>query len=225
MESLDNIKKSDIRNVIIDFKKDLSPTHRFSSFDYCYNYFMTVKGDDLLIDIEKSCLTLGFYLASWGMFRNSFLLDKSVLHYEETIKYIASLDQNAWKIDVHNYYENDNIKTIIDINKELKRCLVEKNKADLTLVTKVQLGVFGFIPAYDQYFCNTFREIFSEKCGFRRVNENSLKCLTDFYSSNKLVIDELANNTFTIDFKTKKETTINYPKAKIIDMYGFMKRI
>jgi len=28
------------------------------------------------INIEKSCLQLGFYLASWGMYRNTDLLNK-----------------------------------------------------------------------------------------------------------------------------------------------------
>ena len=66
--------------------------HRFKSFDYCYNYFVT--NSDLTLDIEKSCLTLGFYLASWGMFRgSSFLLQKSAKHFQPTIEYIATLDK------------------------------------------------------------------------------------------------------------------------------------
>ena len=91
----------------------------------------------------------------------------------------------------------------------------------MTLITKILLGVFGFIPAFDSYFSDTFRDILDGRCGFRRVNSNSLTCIKDFYDTNKLAIDKLSKETFTTDFLTGQKTTINYPKAKIIDMYGF----
>ena len=198
-------------------------SHRYKSFDYCYNYFL--KTDNLEMDIEKSCLSLGFYLASWGMFRGSgFLLQKSVKYFEPTIHYISSLDKSVWKIDVDRY-SDDNIDKILEIYDGIKRRLIPAGKADLTLTTKVLLGVFGFIPAFDNYFCNTFREIAAgskySKCGFRKVNRNSLNIIKEFYDSNKQAIDCLSKQTFTTDFLTGEKTEINYPKAKIIDMYGF----
>ncbi|EKM28037.1 hypothetical protein VCHENC02_6024, partial [Vibrio harveyi] len=37
-------------------------------------------------DMEKSCLALGFYLASWGMFRgSSFMLEKSAKNFENLV--------------------------------------------------------------------------------------------------------------------------------------------
>ena len=57
--------KKDIELVVNKFKSQLNPNDRYTSFDYCYNYFKTTK--DLTKDFEKSCLMLGFYLASWGM--------------------------------------------------------------------------------------------------------------------------------------------------------------
>jgi len=36
-------------------------------------------------------------------------------------------------------------------------------------------------------------------------------------------IDALSAETQTIDFKTGNPTGIHYPKAKIIDMYGWIK--
>ncbi len=71
------MKQADIKLVIEDFKLKSNPDDRYTSFDYCYNYFRTTN--DLNQDIEKSCLVLGFYLASWGMFRgSSFLLQHSI---------------------------------------------------------------------------------------------------------------------------------------------------
>ncbi len=211
--------RTDIETLVNEFKGLSGPNDRYSSFDYCYNYFRTT--DDLTQDIEKSCLALGFYLASWGMFRgSSFLLQKSVRHFEPTIRYIANLDESVWQIDVDKY-SGENIQTIIKIYKDIRLLLINNGNADLTLVTKILLGVFGFIPAFDNYFCNSFREISGGHCGFRKVNYKSLTVIKEFYKTNKAVIDRLSSETFTKDFLTGQDTTINYPKAKIIDMYGF----
>jgi hypothetical protein len=211
--------KTDIETIVNKFKSQSNPDDRYTSFDYCYNYFRTTN--DLTQDIEKSCLVLGFYLASWGMFRgSSFLLKKSVRHFEPTIRYIATLDKSVWEIDADNYDEK-NIQTIIKIYKDIKICLINKDNSDLTLITKILLGVFGFIPAFDNYFCNSFRAISDGQCGFRKLNIKSLSFIKIFYESNKTIIERLSDETFTTDFMTGQKTTINYPKAKIIDMYGF----
>lgn len=213
------MKRTDIESVIEDFKSKSKPDDRFTSFDYCYNYFRTTN--DLNKDVEKSCLVLGFYLASWGMFRgSSFLLQHSVKHLQRTIEYINTLDKTFWTIDVDNYTE-ENIETIINIYKEIRERLILKGNTDLTLITKVLLGVFGFIPAFDSYFCDTFRVISNGQCGFRRVNKISLGFIHNFYQENKQSIDNLSAKTFTTDFLTEGKTNINYPRAKIIDMYGF----
>lgn len=211
--------KKDVNIIVNEFLNRSKPNDRYTSFNYCYNYFRTTT--DITKDIEKSCLVLGFYLASWGMFRgSSFLLQKSIKHFEPTINYISTLDQSVWNIDVDTYHEK-NIQTILSIYDEIKKRLILDKNSDLTLVTKILLGVFGFVPAFDNYFCKSFKEISNQQCGFTRLNSASLHFIQDFYSSNKSDIDRLSDTTFTTDFITEEKTTINYPKAKIIDMYGF----
>jgi hypothetical protein len=213
------MKRTDLDIVIENFKLKSKPEDRYTSFDYCYNYFRSTK--NLNEDIEKSCLVLGFYLASWGMFRgSSFLLQHSIKHFQSAIEYISTRDKSDWEIDVDTYNEK-NIETIINIYHEIKKRLIPDGNTDLTLITKVLLGVFGFIPAFDNYFCDSFRTISDNKCGFRRVNKTSLGFIHTFYLENKLAIDNLASQTFTTDFLTGKQTKTNYTKAKIIDMYGF----
>ena len=210
----------DIEIVLRAFTAKTGPTDRFTSFDYCYNYFLK---EDLKRDVEKSCLTLGFYLASWGMLRgSSFLLNKSAKHFTDTIDYIGTLDRSVWEIDVDNY-SDENIKKIIEIYHEVKERLVTDAKTHKTLVTKVLLGVFGFVPAFDDYFTQTFREICGNLCRFRSVNANSLRVIRDFYDANRKTIDKWSKRTFTTDFVTGERTGIKYPKAKIIDMYGFQR--
>jgi len=215
------MKQDDIEEIVMNYYNQMNPERRYTSFDYCYNYFHTTS--DLTKDMEQSCLQLGFYLASWGMYRgSSFLLQKSVKIFEPIIQYISSLPASIWEIDVDNY-DLERMETIKEIYSKIKSKLIPKKKADLTLVTKILLGVFGFIPAFDDNFCKTFRNISNGDCGFRKLNNNSLSVIKEFYDDNKLVIDNLSESTFTIDFKTGQKTEIKYPKAKIIDMYGFTK--
>jgi len=54
------------------------------------------------------------------------------------------------------------------------------------------------------------------------ANPKSLTQIKRFYDSNYQVIDHLSLTTFTTDFITGLKTIINYPRAKIIDMFGFI---
>ena len=215
--------RHDIAEVVSKFQQKITPTGRYASFDYCYRYFHPSTSNDLLADIEKSSLAIGFYLASWGMLRgSSFLLNKSAKHYEQLVKYIAESDKAVWSIDVDSYNDK-NINKICDIYKDIKDVVVDGEKKHLTLVTKILLGVFGFIPAYDSYFGNTFRKIFRDECGFRSVNKKSLNCIKQFYEANKKAIDDHSSRIFVKVFSTGNNSKIMYTKSKIIDMYGFTK--
>jgi hypothetical protein len=238
------LKRDDIEKTIENFlslkgvdEKDFSK-HRYSSFDYCYNYFCNNKGK-LANDMEKSCLTLAFYLASWGMYRgSSSILQKSVKHFEPLIEDIEKIhskdkdlfaelkidnDTDLWKIDVDNY-DDKNIKTLIHLYDHIETILGKSKKgkdASVTLVTKIMLGVFGTVPAYDRLFQDSFSDISGRDCCFTSFNDDSLNTIKAFYEVNKDVIDKLADETYTYDFRTGEKTKRQYTKAKIIDMYGF----
>jgi hypothetical protein len=204
----ENMKQDDIEEIVMNYYNKINQEHRFTSFDYCYNYFYTTS--DLTKDMEKSCLHLGFYLASWGMLRNSSLLQKSSKYFQKVIEYISSLkNTDAWIIDVEKYNDENIQKQLLMIYSYIENIL----KGTVTLTTKVMLGVFGSIPAFDKYFKKTFNV--SSFSGIIKIY--------NFYKENKLVIDNLSKKIFTTDFETGQKSKINYPKAKIIDMYGFNK--
>lgn len=216
---------SDIHKVVNTFQKKRDSYGRYASFDYCYNYFHPSNGINLRFDIEKSCMSLGFYLASWGMFRgSSFILSKSAKNFEPLIEYIEELPNKAWEIDANNF-DVENIEFLIEIYNNIKELLIPDKKAHLTLVTKIMLGVFGSVPAYDQFFKKTFGNIFKGKCGFTRFNKSSLKCIAEFYKSNEAVIQNLSNDSKIFEFKSGKTGNLNYTRSKIIDMYGFTKSL
>ena len=217
-----NLYRKDLPKVIEKFLADRGPDDRYTSFDYCYNYFRNATPNSLTKNMETSCLTLGFYLASWGMLRgSSYLLNKSVKHFQPTIEYIATLEKSVWKIDLDRYTA-ENMELILGIYEELIETLDVGGKAHRTLVTKIMLGVFGFIPAFDQYFKDAFGRIFKGECAFNTVSKMSLGCLSEFYEANRSEINKISGRTRTYDFETGKKTKLKYPKAKIVDMYGFM---
>lgn len=104
----------DIKDAIKSFLDVRTPNERYSSFDYCYNYFYSFYRDDRLKDlsskenVQMSCLQLGFYLASWGMFRgSSTLLKKSVKYFKPLIEWLSEADKSLWEIDVDSYNRED----------------------------------------------------------------------------------------------------------------------
>ncbi|MDP0343862.1 hypothetical protein Q7Z35_05915 [Glaesserella parasuis] len=212
--------KRDISRVIKQFddeSKDIK--HRYYSFDFCYAHFRHSKETGHM-DIEKSCFVLWSYLASWGMLRgSSFLMQRNPAYLTELVKWIYEQPQATWLIDVEDY--PNKTKEVLSLYIQVKSHLIgEKKHQAVTLVTKVLLGVFAIIPAYDRFFKDTFSEIAGEECGFSTPNETSLNIIAQFYQENKEEIDTLSKSHQILDFDGKP-TNYRYSKAKIIDMYGF----
>lgn len=208
-----------IRSNVEEFRAGVEPWERDASFDYCFNYFQRFREEGRLNDlkapeqVEESCIQLGFFLASWGMYRGSaYLLQKSAKILEPIIGLIADQAPSFWEIDVHSY-SSENIQRLLDFNERIRR-LPEHSRATQVLVTKIMLGVFGNVPAFDTYFGNGF--------GHREFKEKSLKAVADFYLDNAQIIDECRCVTHTIDFNTGRETPRLYTRAKIVDMVFFI---
>lgn len=211
----------DIKNNIDKFiKLRNSNTHRYASFDICFYYFQTNRENIATANnIEMSCLQLWSYLSSWGMLRGSSkLLQKSPAALKPLVEHIAQ--SQVWDIDVDNY-NDENIEKLLKEYHEIEEILNAMDvKPTLTLVTKIMLGVYGNIPAYDTYFTETFRNESAES-SFRRVNKKSLEVIRKFYERNKSCFNQQIK---VIDFNNNP-TELIYTKAKLIDMYGFEKGI
>lgn len=235
-----DLKRNDISQIIERVKKENEPAvSRGRSFDYCYNYFRTNTGVQLTKDIEKSCLAIGFYLASWGMFRSrGFIWTKSVKCFEPLIEFISKskTDSAIWDLDLDNY-NPENIQKICNLYDEIYDVLKMKifnnelseqlpshtvHSPSKTLVTKIMLGVFGSVPAFDTNFNKFLEDLSNGKRGLNSFNAETLDFISQFYCANETVINNLSDSTQTIDFKNGKLTGLRYTKARIIDMYGFI---
>lgn len=209
-------------NIFLEGKKGdknngRKPNERYSSFDFCFNYFYSFYEENKLNELANdknlqiSCLQLGFYLASWGMMRgSSFLIQKSAKNYEQLIKIISKMEPKLWEIDVMDYNE-ENIKLLINCVEKIRGAF-GNNKPTDTLVTKIMLGVFANIPALDSYFKKSFK-VYS-------LNKNTIKIIKTFYDENSITLEDF--KIYTLDFFSGKETKNLYTKAKLIDMYGFI---
>jgi len=196
----------------------MQPAGRYASFDYCFNYFQSFRESNrlnVLVDsdhIQTGCLQVAFYLASWGMLRgSSFLLGKSIKFYEPLINLVASFDKAIWAIDV-NSYTDTNIQLLLSCKLAIVEALGKSNNPSNTLVSKIMLGVFGNVPAFDTLFSIGF--------GLNWFNEKSLGHLAKYYQDNRPILDQYQIPTY--DFVTGQPTKRLYTKAKLIDMIGFI---
>ena len=188
---------------------------RYTSFDYCFNYFQSFResGNFAAIaypeNMQLSCLQLGFYLASWGMLRGSAeLLQKSARHFVTVVEVIARTDPAFWQIDADSYTES-NIEQLIEHSKILRGAIGLLSEI---LVTKIMLGVFGSVPAFDQNF----------KKGFcvSTFGAKALRKIGAFYNQNAELIEKY--RVPTLDFVTGEPTERLYTRAKVIDMVFFI---
>jgi len=138
-----------------EFDTGFNAEHRDASFDYCFNYFQQFYEEKRIEElavaehIEKSCLHLAFFLASWGMYRgNTELFEHSSRFLRQIVETISKTDPLVWSIDV-NQYDEANVRALADLADSLRRCTTRMTG---TLVTKIMLGVFGNVPAFDSVF-------------------------------------------------------------------------
>lgn len=192
------------------------PSARYASFDYCFNYFRSHYEADQVealaapATMQTSCLHLGFYLASWGMFRGSTtLLTRSAHCFRPVIEAIIAVPAVAWESDVADY-DSEMIAELINIGRTLGRVLPGGHSD--TLVTKTMLGVFGCVPAFDSYFRRGIGTSGFRPAGMRKVHE--------YWTNNAELIER--HRVPTLDFDTGELTNRRYSQAKVIDMIFFV---
>ncbi len=151
---LATLREVDVAHYAERYLEGRRDTARYASFDYCFNYFQSFHDDGragALADrphLQTSCLQLGFYLASWGMFRGkAALLQHSAKALGPAVAAIAAAPREVWTADVDGY--NPAVRAAItDVNSQLRRAL--PGGVSTTLVTKTMLGVFGCVrPSTD----------------------------------------------------------------------------
>lgn len=131
---------------------------------------------------------------------------------DPVIEAIADTDASFWEIDAHCYTES-NIRRLIEVEGTIRS--VQPSMSD-TLLTKIMLGVFGSVPAFDI----NFRRACKPEGLIATFGPKALRKIGAFYQRNPTVID--AHRLPTLDFTSGAETHRRYTRAKIIDMAYFI---
>ncbi|MBW2350826.1 MAG: hypothetical protein JRF20_06495, partial [Deltaproteobacteria bacterium] len=142
----------------------LGEHHRYRSWEHCYSYFQAASISENA-NHDYAALQLGFYLASWGMYRgSSFLLQHSyTVHLGVIDLLFESRFSQLWKREFGANDDSDLISVILDAVEAIKKAyrdsasLNNSGQPTDTLITKVLLGTFGCLPACDRYFIDGFK--------------------------------------------------------------------
>ncbi|WP_342542435.1 hypothetical protein MHH33_16865 [Paenisporosarcina sp. FSL H8-0542] len=195
--------------------------HRFKSWEHCYDFFKQNRqnfDDDKVVD--HACLHLAFYLASWGMLRNSFLLQRDYLIHKPFIENIVRKEKYKIllagnELDFHRHQDIEILEQLIaDTRAIYQPFLYESKKEEVshleitdTLTSKILLGVFGVIPAYDRFF----REAARLHGMSGQFNQRSFLQLQSFFNYYQFEFEGFIEETSTEHMK--------YTPMKTIDMY------
>lgn len=149
---------------------------------------------------------------------SSFLLRSANLNFYKSVLHAAvNQPQELWGLDVNNY----NDQSIILIKNAFNSIsAVFTENRNTTLTSKIMLGIYGNVPAFDTYVTQTYRSIFDGNCGFRAVNRKSLTCLKSFYDHHRAVIDEFQQRTLCHQF-AGGFSQVHYTRAKLLDILAF----
>jgi hypothetical protein len=186
--------------------------HRYRSWEHCYRFFREVTPSGIAAQRQSAALHLGFYLASWGMYRGStFLLQRAYTVHLSVVDCLAlPRFTPLWEREFGSEAGDvELVPVILDAAKEITKAYSEFGEPTETLVTKVLLGTFGCLPACDQYFIAGFR---GAGLGYSYLNTKFVKKLLSFACEH---LTELRREQATI----RDHSGAHYPLMKLVDMY------
>ena len=241
------------KSAVEHFYKDVHEYEtRSNSWAQCYTHFVDLKRkydktkSISSKEIDEACVRLGFYMASWGMYRgSSFLLQNDYKIYNDIVKKIITdhaydvlwnLDGTIIRSATYNGFINtvfDPLKKLIDeICDELKpykhhyitkswyadhSILASSCSISKTLVTKLILGAIGCYPAIDSFFSEAIGAVAND------LSADQIKCMLRlaYYVKKdiygkKIIICSSDDNAYRHPLSLS-----DYPVMKLIDMYYF----
>lgn len=201
---------------------------RYLSWEHCYSAFSEARNGNA--DIDKLCLHLSFYLASWGMYRgSSFLLQRDYLIHRKAVEEILSSDWDVLQnISCEAYINNhENIEKLFNLKKrltafydpireevynvdwkEIETKSLPNGDISPTLISKILMGTLGCAPAYDRFFRYAIKDNHIASGDF---SEKSIIGLSNHYLNNMNSYEKARD-------KMKFPNNEKYPQMKVLDM-------
>jgi len=165
--------------------------------------------------VDYLCLHLGFYLGSWGMNRNSFLLWKDYrVHKDVVTELLNEQYLPLWAISCDALLLKENLCLLFQLAERIKDIYVHKREnydggksVSKTLITKVLMGTLGCVPAYDQFLVHSITKL---DVAIGEFKEKSIRNLAGFYVDHKPEFEACRDRI--------NSQGLEYPPMKILDM-------
>ena len=200
---------------------DNDPNSRFRSWEHCYLVFHKARmnGD---VNYDLLSLHLAFYLASWGMLRGSSgLLQKD---YRVHIPVVEMIMEDVYNdlfgnscngVSCYELIQNDTLSKLEQLRRRMRNHYREHgvNLTD-TLFTKILLGTFGCVPAYDDFLRKAVKQC---EIIVRQVipyNRQTITTLANYYIEHEDAFENVRNQCLIHD----SSEGIIYPPMKVLDM-------
>ena len=194
------------------------PHHRYLSWEYCHEAFRLNRRPQIDATIDYLCLHLAWYLASWGMLRNSFLMQKDYKIHADVVRLIYQPEwDDLWDISPEKLSQEYYADRIMKLSESITEAYVASGAGipTDTLLTKILLGTVGCVPAYDRYFKKALADTGAAPQVF---SAKSIRTLGNLYLGQGDEFEKLRKHC---------SSRIEYPAAKILDMcffeYGFQR--
>ena len=194
------------------------PHHRYLAWEYCHEAFRLNRRPQIDATIDYLCLHLAWYLASWGMLRNSFLMQKDYKIHADVVRLIYQPEwDDLWDLSPEKLSQEYYADRIMKLSESITEAYVASGAGipTDTLLTKILLGTVGCVPAYDRYF----KKALADTCAASQVfRAKSIRTLGNLYLDHEDEFEKLRKHC---------GSRIEYPAAKILDMcffeYGFQR--
>jgi hypothetical protein len=128
------------------------PHHRYRSWEHCYRYFHGATPEAIAADRDHAALPLGFYLASWGMYRARVFFSSMPTRFitaPSTCLFCRKFSV-LWQNEIGAHDDDAKLVPLIlraiDAVRDAYRPFAPPTQASDILVTKVLLGTFGCLP-------------------------------------------------------------------------------
>lgn len=188
-----------------------TPHHRYRSWEHCHSVFLDAHRQ-CRPDLDYLCLHLAWYLASWGMLRNSFLMQHDYKLHVPVVKLLLSQEwDELWDLPAEKMSQTIYAEKIQCLYSAIEKLYLKETGSvpTDTLITKILLGTLACVPAYDKYFKSAMAStgIASRTFGVKSILQLGQEYLNHFEDYNDLS-----------DYCSKN---MNYPAAKVLDMVFF----
>lgn len=216
------MQQNEIYQRISEVYRDGRPVnHRYLSWQHCQLFF-DAERKARRPNLDLCSLHLGFYLASWGMYRgSSFLLQKDYLVHKPVVECLleeqwqplfdtdrrilkgdTELPEQIWALagNIRRHYHEAYAATK---GREKK----DEKDVSATLITKIMMGVMGCTPAYDEFV----RACLRENNLTQRFGMKSLREVMSFISGHREVFLKAQDE---MRYAGRK-----YPLMRLADMY------